>query len=311
MEYRPLGGSGLQVSAVGLGGNSFGQYCDERRTCDIVHCALDLGVNHIDTADLYSRGVSECFVGKAIAGRRHDVVLATKTGFPLGDGPNDVGLSYGRLIACCEKSLRRLGTDYVDVYYLHRPDPRTPLEETLRAVADLRCQGKVRYVGISNHPAWQVCQALWVSDRRGYPPPVVSQSPYNLLDRGIEAELLPLCREFCVGIVPYSPLAGGFLTGKYRPGEPPPAGVRGHNNPRFAQQLTARNFELLGRLESFARARDRSVGDLAVAWLLSHDEVCSVIAGATSTQQVAANVAAGAWRLGPAELSEIAAILAR
>lgn len=310
MEYRQLGGSGLRVSAIGLGGNTYGRSCDAEQTAAIIRRALDLGVNHIDTADVYSRGVSEEFVGRAIAGRRSEVVVATKVGMPMGDGPNDRGLAYRRIIASCEASLRRLGTDYLDLYYLHRPDPTTPLAETFRALDDLLVQGKIRYVGISNYPAWQACETLWVADRRGYPAPVVSQSRYNLLDRAIEGELVPFCRAHQLGIIPYAPLAGGLLTGKYRPGEPIPPGVRGYNNPGFQQQLSERNFAIIGRLESFARDHGHTVGELAIAWLLAQPAVCSVITGVTRPEQVEENVAAGEWRLTPADLQTIEEILA-
>jgi aryl-alcohol dehydrogenase-like predicted oxidoreductase len=305
MEYRQLGGSGVRVSAIGLGGNTFGRYCDEAQTRDIIHRALDLGVNHIDTADLYSRGVSEEFVGRALVDRRDQVVLATKVGFPWGEGPNDQGLSSRRVIAACEESLDRLGVDYVDLYYLHRPDPLTPLEETLRAFDHLVRDGKVRYVGISNHAAWQVADSLWICDTRGYSAPVVSQNAYNLLDRGVEKELLPFCRSHKVGLVPYSPIAGGFLTGKYRRDAPIEPGVRGYNNAGFGRQLNARNFDLLERLTRFAEDRGHTVGELAVAWLLSHSEVCSVICGATNPEQVEENVRAGDWRLDEEDLVEL------
>lgn len=310
MEYRQLGGSGTRVSAVGLGGNTFGRYCDEAQTAAVIHRALDLGINHLDTADVYSRGVSEQHVGKAIAGRRSEVVLATKVGMLMGDGPNERGLSYRWLVAACESSLRRLGTDYIDLYYLHRPDPTSRIDETLRALDDLTRQGKIRYVGISNYPAWQACEALWASDRRGYQPPVVTQNRYNVLDRAIESELLPFCRAHGVGVVPYSPLGGGMLTGKYRPGEPIPSGVRGHNNPSFQQQLSERNLALVGRLEGFARDHGHSAGELAVSWLLSRPEVCSVIAGATRPEQVEANAAAASWKLSADDLKAIDEILA-
>ena len=310
MEYRQLGGSGTRVSAVGLGGNTFGRYCDEAQTAAVIHRALDLGINHVDTADVYSRGVSEQHVGKAIAGRRSEVVLATKVGSPMGDGANDRGLSYRWLVASCESSLRRLGTDYIDLYYLHRPDPTSRIDETLRALDDLTRQGKIRYVGISNYPAWQACEALWASDRRGYQPPVVTQNRYNVLDRAIESELLPFCRAHGVGVVPYSPLGGGMLTGKYRPGEPIPPGVRGHNNPGFQQQLSERNLALVGRLEGFARDHGHTSGELAVSWLLSRPEVCSVIAGATRPEQVEANATAASWKLSADDLKAIDEILA-
>jgi aryl-alcohol dehydrogenase-like predicted oxidoreductase len=310
MEYRQLGSSGLKVSAVGLGGNTFGRSCDAAQTAVVVHRALDLGINHVDTADIYSRGVSEEYVGKAIAGRRAQAIVATIVGMGMGEGPNDAGLSYHRLIASCEGSLRRLGTDYVDLYYLHRPDPATPLAETFRALDDLVRAGKVRYVGISNYPAWHACEALWVSDRRGYFPPVVTQNQYSLLNRSLEGELLPFCRAFKMGIIPYSPLAGGLLTGKYRRGEPVPPGVRGHNNPNFQHQLTDGNFAIVERLDAFARDRGHAVGELAVAWLLAHPEVSSVIAGATKPEQVEANAAAGEWKLNTEDLRAIDELLA-
>lgn len=309
MEYRQLGGSGVRVSSVGLGGNTFGRYCDEAQTAAVIHEALEVGINHVDTADVYGRGVSEQHVGKAIVGRRQEFVLATKVGMGMGDGPNEHGLSYRWMIASCESSLRRLGTDYIDLYYLHRPDPTTLLAETLRACDDLIQQGKVRYVGISNYPAWQACEVLWASDRRGYQPPAVSQSRYNLFDRAVESELLPFCRAHRVGIVPYAPLAGGLLTGKYRPSEPVPPGVRGHNNAGFQQQLTERNLAVVGRLDAFSRDHGRGVGELAIAWLLSRPEVCSVIAGATRPEQVKANAAASSWTLSAADLEAIDQIL--
>ncbi len=305
MEYRQLGDSGVRVSAIGLGGNTFGRYCDEATTREIVLRALDLGVNHVDTADLYSHGVSEEYLGRALVDRRDQVILATKVGFPWGEGPNDQGLSYRRVIAACEESLDRLGVDYVDLYYLHRPDTLTPLEETLRAFDSLVRDGKVRYVGISNHSAWQIADALSICNARGYAAPLVTQNAYNLLDRAAETELLPFCRAHKVGLIPYSPLAQGFLTGKYLPGDQIQPGVRGYNNPGFSRQLTERNYELVGRLSRFAEDRGHTVGELAIAWLLSHSEVCSVIAGATSPEQVEANARAGDWRLDEEDLAEL------
>lgn len=310
MEYRRLGGCGLRVSEVGIGGNNFGRRCDEAQTARVIHTALELGVNFIDTADSYGIGLSEQYVGKAVAGRRHEVILATKTGYSLGKGPNDGGLSYGRVMASCEASLRRLGTDYIDLYYLHVPDSRSPLAETLRACDDLVRQGKVRYVGISNYPAWQACEILWICDRHGHRPPVVTQNGYNLLDRGIEAELLPFCRAHNLGIVPYFPLASGLLTGKYRPGEPAPPGTRGFDIPMNRRFFTDRNFALVAALDDFARAGGHTVGRLAIAWLLAHPEVPSAIAGAMNPEQVGANVAAAAWKLAEDELKEIENILA-
>lgn len=306
MEYRRLGSSGVLVSAIGLGGNTFGRYCDEKQTAAVVHRALDLGVNHIDTADMYSRGVSEEYIGRAIAGRRQEVVLATKTGFPLHEGPNGQGLSRRRIIASLDASLKRLGTDYVDLFYLHRPDPDTPIDESLRALDDLVRAGKVRYAAISNYAGWQVADIMGRCARHGYAAPVVSQSLYNVLERGIEHELVPACRYYGLGIIPYSPLAGGFLTGKYRPGEPVPPGVRGYDNPAWQHRwLTEQNFRKLAALEGFAAEHGRTVGELALAWLVAQPIVSSVIAGATSPEQVEANVRAGEWRLSPADLEEI------
>jgi aryl-alcohol dehydrogenase-like predicted oxidoreductase len=306
MQYRRLGSSGVLVSVIGLGGNTFGRYCDERQTAAVIDRALELGINHIDTADTYSRGLSEEYIGKAIAGRRHEVVLATKTGFPLHEGPNGQGLSRRRIVASLEASLRRLGTDYVDVFYLHRPDPDTPIEESLRTLDDLVRAGKVRYPAVSNYSAWQVADIMGRCERRGYASPVVSQSLYNVLERGIEQELIPACSFYGLGIIPYSPLAGGFLSGKYRPGKPVPPGVRGYDNLVWQQRwLTERNFRILAALEAFAGECGRSVGELALAWLVAQPLVCSVIAGATAPEQVASNARAGEWRLSSEELAAL------
>lgn len=306
MEYRRLGTSGLLVSAVGLGGNTFGRFCDAAQTAAIVHRALDLGINHIDTADLYSLGLSEEYIGKAIAGRRDEVILATKTGFPLSDGPNGQGLSRRRIIANLEASLRRLGTDYVDIFYLHRPDALTPIEESLRALDDLVRAGKVRYAACSNYSGWQIADMVHICDRRGYAAPVVSQSLYNLLQRGIEDEVIPACTHYGMSVVPFSPLAGGFLTGKYRPGQAVPEGTRGAASEAWQQErLTEKNFAALATLEEFAHERGRTIGELAIAWLIAQPVVCSVIAGATKPEQVEANVKAAEWQLTGDDLIEI------
>jgi aryl-alcohol dehydrogenase-like predicted oxidoreductase len=309
VEYRQLGTSGVRVSTVGLGGNTFGNACDVPQTAAVVHRAIELGINHIDTADIYSNGRSEDYLGKALFGHRHEVVLATKVGIAMGDGPNNAGLSYRRVISSCEGSLKRLATDYIDLYYLHRPDPKTPLAETLRALDDLVRAGKIRYVGLSNYAAWQMTEALWISDRRGYLPPVVTQSQYNALERSLEKEIVPFCKAFGMGIVPYSPLAGGLLTGKYRKDEPIQPGVRGYNSTGFARQLTDRNFAIVDGLEEFARAQGHTVGELAVAWLLANQAVCSVIAGATKPEQVEANAAAANWTLTADDVRAVDAVL--
>ncbi|HET9017385.1 MAG TPA: aldo/keto reductase [Thermomicrobiaceae bacterium] len=310
MQYRQMGTSGVMVSVVGLGGNTYGRYCDADQTAAVIHRALDLGINHVDTADMYSSGVSEEFVGRAIADRRDRVVLATKTGFPMGQGPNDVGLSRRRIIDSVEASLRRLGTDYIDLYYLHRPDPITPIEESLRTLDDLVRDGKIRYGAVSNYAAWRVAEMVGICARESLERPVVSQNLYNMLDRGIEAELVPACRHFGMSVVPFSPLAGGFLTGKYRRGEEVPAGVRGANNPGWqAQRLTDRNFAVVEALERFATGRGHTMGELAIAWLLARPVVCSVIAGVTRPEQVEANAAAADWVLNADDLIEIDRLL--
>lgn len=297
MEYRQLGRSGLQVSTIGLGGNTFGRYTDESETAAIIHCALDIGINFFDTANIYGRGVSEEHVGKAVRDRRSQAIIATKAGGAMGEGSNRAGASRQHLMEEAHASLRRLGTDYIDLYQIHFVDLTTPIEETLRALDDLVRQGKVRYIGCSNFAAWQVCEALWTAKLCNLNPFVSVQPQYNVMDRRIERELVPFCQAYGIGIIPYSPLAGGFLTGKYRPDAPIPEGTRGYNNPYFQRTLSERNFALLGRLEAFAAERGHEVGELAIAWLLARPMVSTVIAGVTKPEQVSYNTAAGAWQL--------------
>jgi len=305
MEYRQLGRSGLKVSAIGLGGNTFGNGADEAQTARIIHRAFDVGINFIDTADTYSRGVSEQHVGKAIAGRRHQAIVATKVYGRMGDGPNDTGLSRKHIMDGVEASLKRLETDYIDLYQVHNVDHSTSIYETLAALDDLVRGGKVRYLGCSNFLAWQICEALWASDRKNLTPFVSVQPRYNVLDRAIERELLPFCRQYGIGIIPYSPLAGGILTGKYRLGEAPPADTRAGRNPRLQQQLNEAMLGKVGSLAKWARDQDRTVGDLALAWLLSRPEVSTIIAGATKPEQVDENARAADWRLSADDLAEI------
>ncbi len=302
MQYRPLGRTGVQVSAVGLGGNQFGSTCDAAQTAAIVHRALDLGVNFIDSAESYSNGASEEMLGKALAGRWNDVVLATKTG--AGNDPGK--LSRRRIEQRLDTSLERLGADHIDLYYMHFPDAPTPLEESLRAMEDAVRAGKVRYVGISNHSAWQVAEAAGIAQRHGWSAPAASQVRYNLLDRAAEAEMIPACEHLGISLVPYSPLGGGFLTAKYEPGATPPANTRFGRRPAAgASYLTPERFEQLGRYRAFAQERGRIAGELAIAWLLAHPVVCSVIAGVTTPEQVEANVRAAEWSLTPAEVREL------
>lgn len=307
MNYRTLGRTGVQVSEIGLGGNMFGGKCDTAATAAIVSCALDLGINFIDTAEGYTGGASEEVLGKVLAGRRDEVVLATKTGYRTVPGYEKGGrLTRRRLMTAVEASLRRLGTDHIDLYYFHFPDPLTPLEESLRVMDDLVVAGKIRYPACSNYAAWEVATMSGISERHGYATPAASQVPYNLLDRAVEKEMVAACRYLGISIVPYSPLAGGFLTGKYQRGAPPPAGSRFHGTDRFRHILSDENFAALDRYQAFAGARGRTVGELAISWLLAQSVVCSVIAGATSPRQVEEHVRAAEWKLSTEDLSELA-----
>jgi aryl-alcohol dehydrogenase-like predicted oxidoreductase len=307
MEYRPLGRTGIQVSALGLGTNQFGNTCDEAQTKAIVDRAVGLGVNFIDTADTYARGASEELLGRALRGRRDDVVVATKTGAPAGGEAGK--LSRRRIVQRLESSLKRLGMDHVDIYYLHFPDPATPLEESVRAIDDLIRAGKVRYLAVSNHPAWQVAAMVGLAKAGGWCAPIASQVQYNLIDRAIEAEMVPACSHFGISVVPYAPLYGGFLTGKYPRNVKPDASTRfGRPTPGFGVGVLkeARNFDKLERYEAFSNAHGHAVGELAVAWLLAQPIVCSVIAGATAPEQVSANAEASSWKLSPEDLGELA-----
>lgn len=311
MEYRNFGASGYQVSAIGLGGNTFGRACDERQTAAVVHRALELGINHFDCADTYGGGgISEEYLGKALRGNRHEVFLTTKTGFPLGDGPNNDGLSRRRIINNLEASLKRLGTEYVDLFYLHRPDPRTHIDESLDAANDLVRQGKVRYIACSNYPGWEIarmCERAWA---HGWAPPIASQSRYNLLSREIEAEVIPACTAYGMGIVPFSPLAGGLLTGKYQLGQPIPEGTRASYSPRFERLLQDDVLGVIGSLKDLAQARGMTLTQFSLAWLLANPAVSSVITGVTTPEQVDHNVSALDHTLSAEDLAEIDRIVA-
>jgi aryl-alcohol dehydrogenase-like predicted oxidoreductase len=302
-----MGKSGLKVSAVGLGCNNFAIKCDAELTKAIVHRALDEGVTLFDTADIYgNRGGSEELLGKALGKRRREVVVVSKFGMSMGEGPYLHGASRRYVMAAAEDSLRRLNTDYIDLYQLHTPDGDTPQEETLEALADLVHVGKVRYLGCSNFAAWQLAEALGISRSRGLPAYISAQNEYSLLDRHIERELIPACRHFGVGILPFFPLASGFLTGKYRRGAEPPKGTRMALMERIAMRtLTAPNFDLLESLETFARERGHTLLELAVGWLVSEPQNSSVICGATTPEQVSQNVKAAQWKLGAEERAAV------
>lgn len=310
MELRNLGRSGLKVSSVGLGGNTFGRTADDAESVRIVRRAIELGVTFIDTADVYAEGRSEQLVGQAVADRRQEVVIATKCGLAMPGGPKQRGLSRRWIRQAIEDSLRRLGMDYVDLYQAHFPDDETPLEETLRAMDDLVRQGKTRHIGCSNYTASDLGRALGISERLGLAPWVSAQNRWNLLD-GLEDPLLPsTCRELGVGIIPYQPLASGILTGKYTSGKVPPPGSRAADNPGVRRRLTDPKIAAVERLRPWAEQRGHSTTELAVAWLLAHPEVSTVIVGARSTAQVEENVRAVEWRLSAAERDEAAELAA-
>jgi aryl-alcohol dehydrogenase-like predicted oxidoreductase len=310
VEYRNLGDSGLKISLAGLGCNNFGMRCDAEQTRAVVHRALDEGVTFFDTADIYgNRGGSEELLGKALGKRRREVVVASKFGMPMGAGPYERGASRRYIMAAAEASLRRLDTDYLDVYQLHQPDPDTPQEETLAALDDLVRAGKVRYLGNSNFSGWQVADADWISRTRSLARYVSAQNQYNLLDRRIERDLLPACQKFGLGMLPYFPLASGFLTGKYRRGAEAPKGTRlAVMQPMAKQVMTEQNFATLERLEEFARGRGHALVELAMSWLACQPVVSSVISGATRPEQVTENVKACGWKLSHEEVKEVDAI---
>lgn len=313
MKYRRLGRSGLKVSVIGLGANNFGSeakwpfHLGQKETSSIVDCALDVGINMIDTANAYGAGKSEEFIGKALKGKRDQAVIATKVHLPMGDGPNDKGSSRRHIMDQVDKSLRRLQTDYIDLYQLHDWDAETPLEESVRALDDLVRHGKVLYIGCSNYSAWQVSEAIWVARTKQMDEMVSVQPPYSMLDRKIEAELIPFCESAGVGILPYFPLAHGLLTGKYRKGQPPPQGSRLEGDNRGI--LAAANLDLIERLDGFAKDRGHTLLELAFAWLLSRPSVSSVIAGATKIDQVRGNASAAEWELTVDDLSAIETML--
>ena len=312
MEYRKLGNSELMVSTIGLGSDTFGRDIDEQATAQIIDHAQELGINYIDTADVYGwGGRSERFVGKAVKAKRQKFIIATKFGVKVSEdlpqGTSQEGLgSREYIMKAVEASLKRLDTDYVDVYQFHMPDPVTPVEETLRALDDLVRSGKVRYIGCSNFSAWELCEALWVSRCAGLSSFVSLQPRYSLLDRHIEDEIVECCRAYNIGIIPWYPLAGGFLTGKYRRGQAIPEGTRFSSNPAmYGRMLNDANFDLLEKLEAFAAEYNRSMADLAIAWLTSHPWVSTVIAGVTKTSQVSANAAAAGWKLSEEDMARL------
>lgn len=308
MEFRRLGNSGLVVSVVGLGTNNFGMKLDEDGCREVLDAAFDEGITLLDTSDSY--GASEDRLGELLRGRRDDVVLATKFGSDVrsrgGYNGEDWGARGSRryIVRAVESSLRRLQTDWIDLYQLHRPDPATPIEETLAALDVLVQSGKVRYLGSSNFTGWQVAEAEWQARTRGLTRFVSAQNEYSWLDRSIEADLVPALEQYGVGLLPYFPLASGLLTGKYRRGEAPPAGSRIAAWGRESA-LTDEAFDVIEGLSAFAAARGASLLDVAIGGLAAQPAVASVIAGATSAEQVKANVAAGNWAPSVEDLAEL------
>ncbi|MFC9710766.1 aldo/keto reductase [Paenibacillus sp. NPDC056933] len=291
MEYRRLGNSGLRVSALGLGTNAFGKRADEAASTRIIHAALDQGINFIDTANIYAGTESERIIGQALTGRRENAVLATKAGLPRHDSPHGRGSSRYHLQQELEHSLRRLQTDYVDLYQIHTFDPHTPLDETLRTLDDMVTSGKVRYIGASNYAAWELMKALGTSELKRYVRYISTQTSYSLADRTPELELIPMCLDQGVGIIPYFPLAGGILTGKYNGEAGIPSGSRAVTDPAFNRFLLERNINLGEQVSQKAAEFGCSPSVLSLAWLLARPAVSTVIVGATRPEQLEHNLA--------------------
>ncbi len=305
MEYRLLGNSGVKVSLLGLGTNNFGMRMDLDESARVLNLALEMGVNMIDTANGYGGGKSEEFIGKIMKGKRSQALIATKFGLASGQGPNTKGGSRFYMMDMVHRSLQRLDTDYIDLYYLHFYDPETSIEETLRAFDDLVRQGKVRYIACSNFAAWQLANAMWTSKHHNLNSFVCVQNHYSLLRRDPDPEVVPYCKYSGLGLIPYFPLASGMLTGKYKQGQPPPAGSRMEKSSWATSQLNDRNFKIVQGLEAFAKARGHTVGELAMAWLAANPTVSSIIAGATKTEQLVENAKGLDWKLTADDLKEV------
>ena len=308
MEQRNLGKSGLRVSVVGLGCNNFGGRIDFDATKKVVHKALDLGITFFDEADTYGdpRGSSETCLGQILGDRRKDIVLATKFARPMDSSGQLQGASRHYIMTEVEASLRRLNTDWIDLYQQHQPDPLTPIEETLRALDDLVRQGKVRYIGCSTLPAWQVVEAQWTARQLGLHHFISCQEEYSLLARDLDHEMMPMIEAYGLGLIPFRPPADGLLTGKYRRAVPPPAGTRFATTARAANRnLTDENWAIVERLDGFASERGHSLLELALSWLARRPAVTSVIAGTTRPEQVEENARAVGWALTREEMQEI------
>ena len=298
MEYRRMGRSGLKVSEICLGTMTFGHGTDQGEATRMVDLALDEGVNFFDTANAYGGGQSETMLGNALKGRRRGAVVATKFFNPMGGGPNDSGMSRVHIMEAIEDSLRRLQMDYVDIYYIHHVDEQTPLDEMLRALDDLVRQGKVRYTACSNYEAWRLMEAMWISDKHDLARFACYQPQYSLVVRDIEQEIVPVCQLKGLGIVPWSPLAGGFLTGKYQPGQRTQPDTRSDEGWAYPAQYFADNAdETLAVLLEVAAQLDRSPAQVAVRWVLEQPLITSAIIGARTVEQAQDNIAASGWQL--------------
>ncbi|MER7458082.1 aldo/keto reductase [Micromonospora sp. NPDC126480] len=316
MTYRRLGDSGLVVSVVGIGCNNFGRKLDLDGTRAVVEAALDAGINFFDTADIYGepQGGSEELLGQALKGRRDDVVVATKFGMDMHglNGPDHGARGARRYVMrAVEASLRRLGTDHIDLYQMHEPDPDTPVDETLAALDDLVTAGKVRYLGNSNFAGWQIADADWTATSQGRTRFISAQNHYSLLERAVEVEVIPACERFKLGMLPFFPLANGLLTGKYRRGEAPPAGSRLAGGGRYAARFAAADWDTIEAIEAYAAERGLTMLQVAIGGLAAQPAVTSVIAGATTPEQVRANAEAGAWQPSDEDLAALRAVLDR
>ncbi len=310
VEYRRLGDTGLMVSELCLGCMTFGRETNEETSKEIFGRFFEAGGNFVDTADVYSKGVSEEITGRAIREVRDDVVLATKVRFPMGDGPNEVGLSRKHVTRGCDDSLRRLGTDYIDLYQVHCWDGATPLEETLSALTDLVRSGKVRYIGVSNFTGWQLMRSLAVSESHGFERFVCLQPQYSLVERNIEREILPVCLEERLGVIPWSPLGGGFLSGKYRRGEEPPRGSRISEavesmEEYWDRRATERNWAVLDVVGEISEATGKSYAQISLNWLLRQEGVTAPIIGARTIEQLEDNLGASGWELDDEQVDEL------
>ena len=312
MRFRTLGATGLKVSAIGLGCNNFGLRMEIEDARAVIHKALDLGITMFDTADVYgNRGGSETALGRYLGERRKNIVIATKFGNPMDAAGTLRGASRGYIMKAVDASLERLATDWIDVYQLHKPDPSTPWEETLRALDDLVRQGKIRYYGCSGAHAWQLVEMSWTARHHHLAGPACAEMEYSLLHRNPEREHVPAMRAHGIGLLPYYPLAGGFLSGKYKRGDAMPAGGRLTRFQRYSDRfMTDANWTMIEKLEAFAAARGHSLLDVAIAWLAAQPSVSSVIAGATKAEQVELNVKASDWELTPQDRAEIDSITA-